>query len=222
MSEIDIKNLSDEQRQELLAQLKKEQEAKQEKKKADRKDYEELKGMAIQESFALLGGASGHLLDVKKAVFDLFDDVLGLKKTIYELSDEQMAKQESHTFTSEDGKVSIIIGSNTVDRWDETVDVGVERVKQYLKTLAVDKKTGDLVDMITQLLKPNKDGVLKSNRVLDLSKKADEIGDPKLIDAVKIIKDAYRPSKTSTYIKCKFKDKSGKDQYLPLSFSALP
>ncbi len=220
---IDIKNLTDKQRQELLADLKKEQDDKNEKKRQDRKDYEKLKDMSIRESFELLRGASTALLEVKKSVFDHFDDVLNLKQKIFELTDEQMSRQESHTFTSTDGKVSIIIGSNTVDRWDESVDVGVLKIKDYLKGLAVDEKTGVLVDMITDLLKPNKDGVLKSSRVLDLSKKANEIGDKALIEAVNLIREAYRPSKTSTYIKAKFKDeKGGKDVYLPLSMSALP
>jgi uncharacterized protein DUF3164 len=223
MSKIDIKDLTEDQRQELLAELKKEQDAKNDKKRQDRQDYEGLKDMAIGESFLLLKGASQGLQDVKKVIFDNFDDVLNLKKVIFELTSEQMELQESHTFTSSDGKASIIIGSNTVDRWDESVDVGVLKVKEYLKGLAVDEKTGILVDYITDLLKPNKDGVLKSSRVLDLSKKANEIGDEKLIEAVNLIRDAYRPSKTSTYVKAKFKDeKSGKFLFLPLSMSALP
>lgn len=223
MSEIKIDELTEQQRNDLLAQLKKEEQAKAAKKRQDRKDYEDLKDMSVRESFELLRGASMGLLEVKKAVFDHLDDVLKLKQQIFGLTDMQMLKQESHTFTSTDGQVSVIIGSNTVDRWDESVDVGIMRVKEFLKTLAVDEKTGTLVDMITDLLKPNKEGVLKSSRVLDLSKKATELGDKELIEAVELIREAYRPSKTSTYIKVKYRDpKSKSDVFLPLSMSALP
>jgi len=219
---IDIKDLTEEDRQDLIAQIKRETELRQQRKKRDREEYEGLKEMAIRESFELLRMASQGLLDVKTTVFDNFADVLDLKASVYELTPEQMQRQESHTFTTIDGKVSIIIGSNTVDRWDETVDVGVEKVREYLKKLSIDAKSARLVDMITDLLKPNKDGALKANRVLDLSKKAHEIGEKELIEAVDLIREAYRPAKTSTFIKAKMKDDKGNDIYLPLSMSSLP
>ena len=129
---IDIKDLTEEDRQDLIAQIKRETELRQQRKKRDREEYEGLKEMAIRESFELLRMASQGLLDVKTTVFDNFADVLDLKASVYELTPEQMQRQESHTFTSIDGKVSIIIGSNTVDRWDESVVLGVENVREYL------------------------------------------------------------------------------------------
>jgi len=156
---------------------------------------------------------------VREQVFNNFDDVLSLKQIVFSLTDEQMERQESHTFTSSDGQLSIIIGNNTVDRWDETVDVGITRVNEWLKSMAKDEESGKLVSFIHDMLKPNKDGVLKASRILDLSKKAAEFGDKKLIEAVELIREAYRPSKTSQYIKVKMKGDKGQDVYLPLSMS---
>lgn len=219
---ISIKNLSPEERKQLLEDLRQEEESKKKEQRENRKAYEELKNMAINESFGLLASVSKALLEVKESVFDNFKEVLDLKQMAYDLTDEQMAKQESHTFTSTDGKRSIIIGSNVVDRWDETVDVGINKVKEYLKKLAANEESARLVSYISDLMKPNKDGHLKANRILDLSRKADEHGDKELIEAVSLIREAYRPVKTSTYIKVKYKDEKGKEQFLPLSMSALP
>jgi len=77
------------------------------------------------------------------------------------------------------------------------------------------------VGMVRDLLKPNKEGVLKANRVLDLTRKADELGDPELIEAVKIIRDSHRPDRTSTYVKAMYKDEKGERQYLGLSMSSV-
>jgi hypothetical protein len=218
---IDITNLTPEQRESLLNQLKEDLDAQALRKKRDRETYEELKNLSITDSFELLVKASELLINTKESVFQNFADILILKKQVFGLTDEQMDRQESHTFTSSDGKISIILGANTVDKWDETVDVGVLMVKDYLKTLAKDEASGHLVGMITDLLKPNKDGVLKANRVLDLAKKASEIGDAKLIEAVELIRNAYKPTKTSTFIKAKFKNEKNEDVYLPLSISSI-
>lgn len=219
MEKIDIKDLTEKQIKELTEQLKQKAAQEAARRRQDKETYEELKNLAIKESFQLLSSLSKTIMSVRERVFDNFHDVLQLKKIAYELTDEQMEKQESHTFTSSDGQLSIIIGSNTVDRWDETVDVGIVKVNEWLQSMAKDEASGKLVSFITDMLKPNKDGVLKANRILDLSKKAAEFGDIKLIEAVDLIREAYRPAKTSQYIKVKMKGENNEDVWLPLSMS---
>jgi hypothetical protein len=219
MEAINLDQLTPQQIEDLTKKLKEKQQLEADKRRRDREAYEELKDMAIRESFQLLKNLSEMIMEVRNQVFNNFDDVLSLKQIVFSLTDEQMERQESHTFTSSDGQLSIIIGNNTVDRWDETVDVGITRVNEWLKSMAKDEESGKLVSFIHDMLKPNKDGVLKASRILDLSKKAAEFGDKKLIEAVELIREAYRPSKTSQYIKVKMKGDKGQDVYLPLSMS---
>lgn len=221
MDKIDLKKLTPEQVDQLMKDLKKELEEKAAAKKRDRETYEQLKSEAVTGTFEVLKKLSEEIARVKEIVFKDFDDILKLKRQVFDLSDEQMARQESHTFTTTDGKMSITLGSNTIDRWDETVDVGIGMVKDYLATLAKDPDSAKLVGFITDLLKPNKDGMLKAGRVLDLAKKAAELGDAKLIEAVGMIRDAYRPRKTSTYIKVSYRDADNNEVYLPLSISSI-
>lgn len=221
MEKIDLKKLTPEQVDQLMKDLKKELEEKAALKKRDRETYEALKSEAVTASFDALKIVSAEIARVKEIVFRNFEDILKLKQQVFDLTDEQMASQESHTFSTSDGKISITLGSNTIDRWDETVDVGVGMVKDYLATLAKDPDSAKLVGFITDLLKPNKDGMLKAGRVLDLAKKAAELGDAKLIEAVGLIRDAYRPRKTSTYIKVSYKDAENIEVYLPLSISSI-
>jgi hypothetical protein len=218
---VDLKKLTPAQLEELRKDLLKEIEETASRKRRDRETYEQLKSEAVTGAFDVLKRVSEELSKVKEIVFKDFEDVLKLKKEVFGISDEQMTRQESHTFTTTDGKISIILGSNTIDKWDETVDVGVNMVKEYLATLAKDPESAKLVGFITDLLKPNKDGLLKAGRVLDLAKKAAEIGDARLIEAVGLIRDAYRPQKTSTYIKVSYRDAENNETFLPLSISSI-
>jgi len=218
---ININKLSDEQRAILLAQLVAEEQARKQKQKKERDTYEQLKDAQVRATFKELQNISNMLENAKKKVFEEFEVLLKMKKELYGITDEQMLEQESHTFTTSDSTISIIIGHNVIDRWDETVSVGIARINKWLSKLAKDDESAVLVGLIRDLLKPNKDGVLKASRVLDLSKKAYELGDKELMDAVDIIRDAYRPAKTSTYVKARYNDEHGVRQWLALSMSAV-
>lgn len=218
---IDLSALTPAEREQLMLQLNEERKRDEARHQAEREAYESMKDDVVRKAFATILDASEQLGATKDKIFGEFDQIMKLKKDLFKLSDEQMLTQGSHTFTSEDGQMSIIIGSNIIDRWDETVSVGIKLVNDWLTTLAKDEKSARLVDIVRDLLKPNKDGVLKASRVLDLSKHAAQIGDAELIKAVGIIRDAYRPAKTSTYIKAKYKDTTGNDVYVPLSMSAV-
>lgn len=221
MSNLDFNNLSPEQKAQLKAQLDAEEKASKERQKRERQNYDQIKDAQVKTTFKYLTRISSELENSKANVFGEFKAILDLKKELFGLTDEDMLTRESHTFTTIDGQMSIIIGHNVIDGWDETVSVGIEKVNQWLGKLAKDKESAELVGFIRDLLKPNKDGVLKAGRVLDLSKRAKEIGDKELIAAVDIINDAYRPTKTGTYVRARYVDDNGEKQWLPLSMSAV-
>lgn len=222
MSEkIDINKLSAEDKAILKQQLAAEEKAEKAKEKKQREDYEGLKEAQVSETFKMLQDVSGALEIAKADVFNQFGSLLKMKKELFDLTDAQMELQQSHTFTSATGNVSIVIGSNVIDRWDDEVGVGIGRITAWLDKLSTDARSAQMVGIIKDLLKPDKNGILKANRILDLSKKAAELGDKELIDAVNFIRDCYRPSKTSTYVKAKYTDEDGKIVWLPLSMSAV-
>lgn len=221
MNNLDLKNLTADEKAQLKAQLDAEEKAAKERQKRERQNYEQIKDAQIKTTFKTLSRISSELENSKTNVFGEFKAILELKQDLFELSDEQMLTQESHTFTTTDGSVSIIIGHNVIDGWDETVSVGIEKVNQWLSKLAKDDESAMLVGLIRDLMKPNKDGMLKASRVLDLSKKASEIGDKELISAVDIIRDSYKPVKTGTFVKARYIDDNGAKQWLPLSMSAV-
>lgn len=219
---IDISKMSAFQLEELTRQIKEREKSEKLLKAQLQKDYNALKEVQVNETFKALSALSAQLEQQKTDIYKQFSSLLDMKQELYALTDDQMEEQQSHTFTTADGKISIIIGSNVVDGWTDEVGVGIGKVMAWADKIAGDDpKTMQLVSYIKGLLKTDKNGILKANRVLDMSKQANEFGDQELIEAVDFIRDQYRPVKTKTFIKAKFVDEHGDTQWLPLSISAI-
>ncbi len=216
---MDIKNLSKEQRDELKKQLAEEEKEQKKKEQEERETYKVMVCESVDETFEFLQGISQQLSDVKMNVFNNFAHLLDLKKSLYGVKDGQ----QSHTFTSTDGLKSITLGYRVVDSYDDTVNAGIERVKNWIKKQASDDNAANLVEIINGLLKKDAKGNLKANRVLELHNHADRIGDIELIEGVKIIREAYKPIETSYFIEVTEKDpETGVKFSVPLSITSAP
>ena len=113
------------------------------------------------------------------------------------------------------------LGYRTNDGWDDTVNVGVDKVKTFIKSLAKDEDSAALTEMVMNLLAKDRKGNLKASRVLQLREIARKSGYPQLIEATDIIQNAYRPVDTRQYISVSYKDDKGVKQTLPLSLAAM-
>ena len=71
------------------------------------------------------------------------------------------------------------------------------------------------------LLARSANGALKASRVVRLHKLADESGDERFIEGVRIIEAAYRPTVTRTYIRCEVR-KQDPETGLVRDWEALP
>jgi len=216
---MDIKDLTTEQKAELKRQWEEEERAEKERKKQDRETLKKLQDEYVKKYFPQLEEVANKLSALKAAMHEDASTILGLKKSVYSTSDEAFERQQSHSVSTLNFDKTILVGYNVVDGWDTDLAIcGVDGVNKWLqKKLNDDNK--ELVDMIRDLLRPNKDGVLKANRVLELYNRATKIGDKELIESVANIQSAYIPKKTSTFIKAKQKNGSGEDVWLNLSMS---
>ncbi|WP_297096443.1 DUF3164 family protein [uncultured Draconibacterium sp.] len=219
MSEkIEYAKLSAEEKAEIRRQLEAEDQAQREVEKKLKADYDNLKNEQVNTTFKSLQLVSTSLEAEKADIFAQFGALLDMKQEVHKLTDEQMERQQSHTFTSDDNKRSIIIGHNIIDRWGDDVGIGIERANKCIENLINDPKAREY---LRTLLKPNSQGVLKASRVLDLGNKAKELGDKELIEAVEFIQSQWKPQRTSTYVKAKYLDENGVWQWLALSMSAV-
>lgn len=212
---IDISKLTEEQKKQLFEAMKEDEKAKEKRKLEEREKYKNIVVETVEKKFKSLKEASEMLSSVKKAVFEDFETVLKMKAELYGIKE----KQQSHTFTTAIG-MSITIGHRVTDSFDDTVHTGIEKVKGYITKVTAGEKA-ELEELINLLLKKDKNGNLKASRVLELERIAEKVNDEELKDGVQIIKEAYKPLKSSTFIEAFYKDKEGKKVYIPLSISSV-
>jgi len=217
MKPIDLKQLSAAQKADLMEQLKNENAAIKNREKAERENYKMIANTTVGEQFLKLEQLSSMLSIAKADVYRQFAAIIELKQELYGAKSGQM----SHTFTDDQGR-SITIGWRQVDEFDDTLDMGIALISDYISTLAVDDNSANLVEMINKLLKKDAKGNLKPNRILDLRNLAEKISNEQLSKGVEIVLAAYKPSRSVIFVEADTKTQQGAKQSVALSITSAP
>lgn len=199
-----------------MAQLAAQEQAEKERTANERNIYKEMVEATTNEVFAELEKTSAMLADAKTKVFNSYKTILEMKQELYGYKDSQ----QTHTFTTEAG-LSITIGYRVIDDYDDTVDVGIQKVTDFVTSLATDEQTQALVETIMRLVRKDSKGRLNIGKVVQLEQLGDRLGKPELKEAIGIIKSAYRPKKTRTFVEASYKDDELKSVNLPLAISSV-
>lgn len=214
---MDLNKLSKEEKEALKAQLMAEEKAEKDRVQNEREAYKQLVDQTVSINVNKLQRLSSEMERIKEEVFTEFATLINTKNELYKTK----ADRQSDTFTTSDGSMSITLGNRVNEGWDDTVENGIEKVKAYLKTLAKDDNSAELVQVVMGLLAKDRKGALKANKVLELEKLAATSQDAEFIDGINIIKAAYRPVPTCQFIQVSLKDEEGKERKLPLSLAAM-
>lgn len=194
------------------AQARKEAEAK---KKADREAYAKLVDEAIATSMPELQEVSSAIAEYKRKVTENFSSALKLKSDLFGVKDTQ----RSHTFTNSDGTARITLGQYQLDNYRDTVNEGIAIVKEYLESLAKDKDSASLVAAVLRLMSRDNAGNLKASRVLQLRKMAQDSGNERFMEGVRIIEESYAPTESKQFIRAEVKNETGKWVPVPLGMT---
>lgn len=214
---MDITKLTSEQRAELKAQLDAEDKAAKAKVQQDREDYKHLVDAWVRSNVRKLQNFSSVLVKIHEEIFTDAETIIDEKNKLFKVKTDR----QSDTFSTEDGTMSITLGNRINEGWDDTVNAGIAKVKEYLKTLARDANSAALVDTIMGLIAKDRNGNLKASKVLELEKLAIKTQDPVFLDGIAIIKAAYRPVPSCQFIEVTLKDEKGNEVKLPLSMAAI-
>lgn len=187
-------------------------------RKRQREEYATMVDDEINTAIPQLRELSEAIRTVKDTVFGNFDAILKMKAEILGLTKDD---QRSHTFTNSDSTLRITLGVNCIDGYRDTVEDGIAMVKAYIESLATDDKSKVLVSAVLRLLSRDGQGNLKASRVLQLRKMAEESGDERFIEGVRIIEESYQPTVTKRYIRAEYKDSKNAWRYIPLDMTAV-
>lgn len=187
-------------------------------RKRQREEYATMVDDEINTAIPQLRELSEAIRTVKDTVFGNFDAILKMKAEILGLTKDD---QRSHTFTNSDSTLRITLGVNCIDGYRDTVEDGIAMVKAYIESLATDDKSKVLVSAVLSVLSRDGQGNLKASRVLQLRKMAEESGDERFIEGVRIIEESYQPTVTKRYIRAEYKDSKNAWRYIPLDMTAV-
>jgi hypothetical protein F3_01881 len=213
---MNLENMTAEEKEILKKQLLEEERQKKAERKAKIDAYKNLVDETVINSIDKIKNISAQIMMSKKEVFDDFKSIMELKAELYGVKDNQ----QSHTFTTSDGKISITLGNRMLDSFDDTVHTGIEKVKNYIYRVVQDENS-QLLEIVNLLLKKDKNGNLKASRVMELERIAGNIDDAELSEGVQIIKEAWKPQKSKTFIEAYYKDENGNKINIPLSMTSV-
>lgn len=192
--------------------------AEAEQRRQQREAYAQLVDDELVDVIPQLRFLSEEIKVVKDAVFGNFKTVLDMKAEVVGFKEEG---QFSHTFTNRDSTMRLTLGVNTVDGWSDMAEAGIAMVRQYIESLATDDKTQALVTAVLRLLSKDRQGNLNASKVLTLWKMAEESGDEKFMEGVRIIRESYQPTETRRYIRAQYRDETTGNAWrnIPLSIT---
>lgn len=185
------------------------------KRKSDREAYTALVDETIAAVMPELTKISEAIAQKKTTAAEAFRGALEMKAELFGVKDDQ----QSHTFTNSEGTMRITIGHYMLDNYRDTVNEGIAMVKTYIESQARDDASRALVKAILRLLSRDEAGNLKASRVLQLQKMAEETGDERFIEGVRIIQESYQPTPSKDYIRAAVRDESGAWMAIPLSMT---
>lgn len=186
--------------------LRKEQQAL---AKEMRKEYTSLVDEEIAHTIPELIKLSGEIAALKTRIYGNFKAVLDMKSELFRLNKGKEIDVKSNTFTNTEGTMRITLGAYLLDNYLDTAEDGVAIVKEYISSLAKDDESQALVNMVLKLLAKDAKGTLKAQRIIQLRKIANESGNERFIEGVRIIEEAYNPIPSKTFVTAQIKDETG-------------
>ena len=189
------------------AKAKKEAEAK---AKAEREEYKQLVDEEIEHSIPVLLSISEQIKDSKQKVMDNFKTILEMKSDLFKTKVKD--DQRSHTFTNSEGNKRITLGVYVTDGYRDTVEDGIAIVKEAVMGLIKD-------DMVFRLLARDAKGTLKASRIVQLRKVAQDTGDERFLEGVRIIEESYQPEVSKQFIRAEIKNENGMWKPIPLGMT---
>lgn len=208
MAEFNFDNLSPEEKEQLAREAfkSKEKELAKRAKEEQETHYKQLVDETIEKAVESVGELHIKMTIAKKQIFNDFDTVIALKNELYTGQKWLKTDRVTNTFTNQEGNKRVTVGYHTNDNYLDTYTEGVKLVEEYISSLATDENGQKLADMVKVLLSERgKGGQLKAQNVLRLQRMANDSKNETFIEGMRIISDAYSPTKSKQFVKVEIK-----------------
>lgn len=215
---IDLKNLSDDDRQKLMEQLAKEEKAKRVERNKRRKIYEKNREKRIQKSIK-------GLLRVEKIISEFKDEISEMMAQQHlELDEFGLIPTKSKggfSILSNDGNFKITRTRDTDPKWDETALKGAQIIKEFLIERGEFSGDQETQQLLMSLLQKNDQGDLEFSKVMILLQHEDTYQDTNWKEGLKLLKEGYHVEFKKFGYQFFKKDSEGKFKPVIINFSNL-
>lgn len=199
MSNIDLNQLTEDQKKALQKQWAAEEKAK---KEAKAKEKEVLKGLeadVVLSEVPFFVDRRDNIEDRIIHLFEKIDTVIEMRANLY---GNKKREQDSQTFTLDDGSASIKVGWNVRPSFNGTEVEGIVKIREYMSSLAGESENEKiLMDFLNIALKTDTQGNYDPKKVRELNTMRDRANSDLFNEGMDIINEAMIDIKTSRYVR---------------------
>ncbi|KGO89762.1 hypothetical protein [Flavobacterium suncheonense] len=195
--EIDLTKLSNEQRKEMLRKLKEDERKEKELARKNKETLQTLTEEVVDNNVDFFVNAQGS---VEEAIIKLFTEAETIIEARGETFGIEKTEQDSHTMTKKDGSASIKIGWNVKPTFDGTESAGIQKIKQYMSSLAGETENEKLLmDFLNIALKTDVQGNYNPKKIRELNTMRERANSDLFNEGMDIIDSALIDIRTSMY-----------------------
>lgn len=199
MNNIDITQLSEEQRKDLVKQAKEIAKQEKQQKAQEKALLKELENGVVLENIDFFIDKRGALEDKIQILFGNIDAIIDLRAKVF---GNHKREQDSHTFTLDDGSASIKIGWNVRPTFNGTEAEGIVKIKQYMASLVGESENEKiLMEFLNIALKTDVQGNYNPQKVRELDRMRNRANSELFNEGMDIINEAILDIRTSRYAK---------------------
>ena len=199
MTNINITQLTEEQKKALREQLKEEEQKEIQEKVQNKQILKKLENDFVLENIDFFIDKRGILEDKIHILFTNIDPLIDLRAKTY---GNQKREQDSHTFTLDDGSASIKIGWNVRPVFNGTEAEGIVKIQQFISSLAGDSENEKtLMEIINLALKRDAQGDYNPKKIRDLDALRSKVNSSLFNEGMDIINEALKDVRTSRYVR---------------------
>jgi hypothetical protein len=214
MQTVDLSQISAEELEQLLQQKRQlEKEERMAKKEAFESTRDQLIDAWIEEARDL----NKRLTEFKsKCISEMF----AFREQMQEYGGIRKNSKGGFQIRHSETGYCVVLRRNAKPEYDERADMAEDLIKDFLSD-SVKKRSMADYRAISALLEKNKKGEFTPGRISAFLKIKDNYDDPRWLKAMTLFEESFNVREISFSVEFYEKDELGKDQILPLNFSAI-
>lgn len=199
MSNIDLNQLTEDQKKALQKQWAAEEKEKREAKAKEKEVLKTLVADVVKNEVPFFIKVRGKIEDRVVQLFEKVDTLIEMRANLY---GNKKREQDSQTFTLEDGSASIRVGWNVYPSFNGTEVEGIVKIRQYVSSLTGSLENEKIImDIINVFLKTDTQGNYDPKKVRELNSIRKRTNSDLFNEGMDIINDALIDIRTSRYVR---------------------